>query len=150
MGNSALAKREDTFTRDIEAIWVRLEHAKEPDPIVARIVKDMNQGKFNSDQEQDPEIEKLAKKHKIDELAKVKLYEALAGRADTQAKDLKDLDERLEWCGTPSALLMSLLKKLVKGDPLPSSQQKPQPGSYLDRQAKAAKQKKDNEQKNGG
>merc|ERR1712217_945638 len=28
--NSTLAKREETFVRDIEEVWVRLEHAKDP------------------------------------------------------------------------------------------------------------------------
>merc|ERR1712216_970722 len=108
---------------DLDRLWERLEHAKNPAGLLSSMIRDMEQDKFVSLLPEDNEIDAFAKKHKIDAMAKIKLSEFLSGRDDTKTKELAELDTRLEWSGTPSALLMFLIKKLQKGEPLPNAKQ---------------------------
>lgn len=145
---AAMKLRTDTYQDDLDRLWERLEHAKTPVGLLCSMIKDMEQGAFISTLPEDKELDDFAKKHRIDAMARIKLFECLNSRTaeGQRAKDIVELDQRLEWSGTPSALLMWLLKKLVKGEPLPKAKMEVQPGSYLDRMEKAKQQQKKKDQ----
>merc|ERR1719356_1271885 len=140
--DEVLSNRKQSMAEDLDRLWVRLEHAQNPPGLLWSMIREMEQDKFISETAVDKDIEAFARKHHIDNMAKIKLAEVLEKRP-TKAKDLKDLDERIEVCNTPSPLLMHLLKKLANGEALPHGTLEPQPGSLKERRDRAKREERE-------
>lgn len=133
--NALMKHRQETFEGDLLKLWEKLEEARSPPGLLVVKMREMEEGTFIG-KNGDKELGKMAKKFNLDDEAESKLADIL-GRYPEEKKStyMMELEKHLEVSNRPSAMVMMLLKKLGKGDPLgrPGA---PAPGSYLDRQTR--------------
>mmetsp|Transcript_15567 Transcript_15567/g.36400 ORF Transcript_15567/g.36400 Transcript_15567/m.36400 type:complete len:419 (-) Transcript_15567:112-1368(-) len=125
-----LKKRNNTFEDDVAAMYEILKGAKNPADLLMVSVRWMAEGVFRGTRTPNPEVEKVAKKYKLDAPSACKLAEVLEGRSDPDG-DLRKVCTHLERSNRPSALVMMMLKDLKSGNPVEESTKTPAIGSYL-------------------
>mmetsp|Transcript_29666 Transcript_29666/g.81661 ORF Transcript_29666/g.81661 Transcript_29666/m.81661 type:complete len:420 (-) Transcript_29666:2-1261(-) len=125
-----LKKRNNTFEDDVAAMYEILKGAKNPADLLMVSVRWMAEGVFRGTRTPNPEVEKVAKKYKLDAPSACKLAEVLEGRSDPEG-DLRKVCTHLERSNRPSALVMMMLKDLKSGNPVEESTKTPAIGSYL-------------------
>merc|ERR1719492_81799 len=125
-----LKKRNNTYEDDIAAMYEILKGAKNPADLLMVSVRWMAEGVFNGTKTPNPDVERVAKKYKLDAPSACKLAEVLESRPDPLI-DLKKISSHLERSNRPSALVMMMLKDLKNGNPVEESTKQPAIGSYL-------------------
>merc|ERR1719510_1153989 len=125
-----LKQRNNTFEDDIAAMYEILKGAKNPADLLMVSIRWMAEGIFRGTQTPNPDVEKVAKKYKLDAPSACKLAEVLESRPDPDV-DLKKISSHLERSNRPSALVMMMLKDLKNGNPVEESTKAPAIGSYL-------------------
>merc|ERR1719281_1301260 len=141
--DALMKNRQKTFQEDIERLYDVLERAREPAGLLTVKMREMEEGIFMGKQKPDEKLKAMSKKFKLDDQAESKLADILA-RYDPEkkAKYQAELERHLEVSNRPSAMVMMLLRKLGDGAPL-GRPGPPAPGSYLDRQERERKERKD-------
>lgn len=125
-----LKKRNNTYEDDIAAMYEILKGAKNPADLLMVSVRWMAEGVFRGTQTPNPDVEKVAKKYKLDAPSACKLAEVLESRSDPDG-DLRKVCTHLERSNRPSALVMMMLKDLKSGNAVEESTKTPAVGSYL-------------------
>mmetsp|Transcript_103121 Transcript_103121/g.204813 ORF Transcript_103121/g.204813 Transcript_103121/m.204813 type:complete len:393 (+) Transcript_103121:92-1270(+) len=125
-----LKKRNNTYEDDIAAMYEILKGAKNPADLLMVSVRWMSEGVFRGTQTPNPDVEKVAKKYRLDAPSACKLAEVLESRSDPDG-DLRKVCTHLERSNRPSALVMMMLKDLKSGNAVEESTKTPAIGSYL-------------------
>jgi len=130
MLDEQLKKRNNTFDDDIAAMYDILKGAKNPADLLMVSIRWMAEGIFNGTKTPNPDVERIARKYKLDAPSACKLAEVLESRSDPLI-DLRKISSHLERSNRPSALVMMMLKDLKNGNPVEESTKAPAIGSYL-------------------
>merc|ERR1719284_2005064 len=93
----------------------------------------MAEGIFNGIKTPNPDVEKIAKKYRLDAPSACKLAEVLESRKDPD-DDLRRICSHLERSNKPSSLVMMMLKDIKAGNPITESTKQPAIGSFLHRE----------------
>merc|ERR1719161_500937 len=117
MLDEQLKKRNDTYEDDIAAMYEILKGAKNPADLLMVSIRWMAEGTFNGIKTPNPDVEKAAKKYKLDAPSACKLAEVLESRKDPD-DDLRKISSHLERSNKPSSLVMMMLKNLKSGNPI--------------------------------
>merc|ERR1719161_2495154 len=117
MLDEQLKKRNDTYEDDIAAMYEILKGAKNPADLLMVSIRWMEAGTFDGTNTPNPDVEKAAKKYKLDAPSACKLAEVLEGRKDPD-DDLRKISSHLERSNKPSSLVMMMLKNLKSGNPI--------------------------------
>jgi hypothetical protein len=112
-----MRRRHATFEQDMQALWLGLEGAKNPQGLLMITLKEMRNGTFRGMTALNKQIQDFAKQYRLDAQATVKLAEVLARRDDVEG-DLVKLGKHLERSNKPSSLIMMMLKNLREGKPI--------------------------------
>merc|ERR1719460_2859242 len=148
MLDEQLKKRNDTYEDDIAAMYEILKGAKNPADLLMVSIRWMSEGTFNGLATPNPDVEKAAKKYKLDAPSACKLAEVLESRKDPE-DDLRKICTHLERSNKPSSLVMMMLKNLKQGNPVEDCKKPPAIGSYLHK-VEMSKQDKERAQKEKG
>jgi len=130
MLDEQLKRRNNTYEDDIASMYEILKGAKNPADLLMVSIRWMAEGVFRGTQTPNPDVEKVAKKYKLDAPSACKLAEVLESRNDPD-NDLRKICTHLERSNRPSALVMMMLKDLKSGNPIDESSKAPAIGSYL-------------------
>jgi len=140
--NEQLKKRNNTYEDDIAAMYEILKGAKNPADLLMVSIRWMAEDVFRGTLTPNPDVEKAAKKYKLDAPSACKLAEVLESRSDPDT-DLKKVCTHLERSNRPSSLVMMMLKDLKAGNPVEESTKQPAIGSYLHKQETSRQGQKD-------
>jgi len=144
MIDEQLKKRNDTYEDDIASMYEILKGAKNPADLLMVSIRWMAEGVFRGVKTPNPQVEKAARKYKLDAPSACKLAEVLESREDPD-EDLRKINTHLERSNKPSSLVMMMLKNLKNGNPVEESKKAPAIGSYLHKE----EMKKQDEKKGG-
>lgn len=150
-----MKQRNNTFDEDIAAMYEILKGAKNPADLLMVSIRWMNEGVFRGTLTPNPEVEKVAKKFKLDPPSACKLAEILEGR-EAASQDLKKMESHLERSNRPSALVMMMLKDLKQGKAIEEATKQPSIGSWMhneeikEQQRKADRAKRDRRDRERG
>merc|ERR1719510_1190891 len=128
--NEQLKKRNNTYEEDIASMYEILKGAKNPADLLMVSIRWMSEGVFNGTKTPNPDVEKAAKKYKLDAPSACKLAEVLESRKDPD-DDLRKICSHLERSNKPSSLVMMMLKDIKAGNPIAECTKQPAIGSYL-------------------
>merc|ERR1740121_3293844 len=146
MLNEQLKKRNNTYEEDIDSMYEILKGAKNPADLLMVSIRWMSEGVFRGVLTPNREVEKLAKKYKLDAPSACKLAEVLESR-DQPDIDLRKICSHLERSNRPSALVMMMLKDIKNGKAIEESNKAPAIGSYLHKKEMS---RQDRDKKRGG
>lgn len=131
--NNAMRKRMDTFDEDIAALWEILSEARHPAGMLQSKILEIENDDFHINAKTrakvNKDVQKIAKKYKLDVDATIGVAEILNLRPDTKDEDLKCLEEHFEASNKPSATAMVLMKKVKNGEGLPDAAEYSRKGS---------------------
>merc|ERR1719162_203716 len=127
--NEQLKKRNNTYEDDIASMYEILKGAKNPADLLMVSIRWMSEGVFRGVMTPNPEVEKAAKKYKLDAPSSCKLAEVLEGRKDPE-DDLRRIGSHLERSNKPSSLVMMMLKDIKTGKEVEWCTKTPAIGSY--------------------
>merc|ERR1719401_3153609 len=119
--NETMKKRPDTKEQDIAKLYEVLERARSPTGLLTVKIGEMECGQFVGKIKPDKDVERLARKFKLDDHVTSRLTELVVRRRATKEEDLakKDLDrieQHLRYCKRPSAMATLLAGKLLEGE----------------------------------
>jgi len=119
--NETMRKRRDTLTEDIEKLYETLETARSPTGLLTVKIGEMESGRFIGKVKPDKDVERIARKFKLDDHVASRLTELTFrrkkdGEAERGAKDLTIIEQHLRHCKRPNALATLLAGKLLEGE----------------------------------
>lgn len=135
-----LKKRNDTFEDDVAAMYEILKGAKNPADLLMVSIRWMAEGVFRGTLTPNVDVEKAAKKYKLDAPSACKLAEVLESRDDPDS-DLRRVCTHLERSNKPSSLVMMMLKDLKSGNAIEECTKQPAIGSYIHKEETRRQQK---------
>merc|ERR1719188_1973515 len=120
--NETMKKRKDTKSQDIAKLYEVLERARSPTGLLTVKIGEMECGQFVGKIKPDKDVERLARKFKLDDHVTSRLTELVVRRRATKEEDLDRIEQHLRHCKRPSAMATLLAGKLLEGevDQLPS------------------------------
>jgi len=124
-----LKQRNNTFDDDIAAMYEILHGAKNPADLLMVSIRWMAEGVFRGTLTPSVDVEKAAKKYKLDAPSACKLAEVLEQRQDPDDCLLK-ISSHLERSNKPSSLVMMMLKDIKTGKEVEWCTKTPAIGSY--------------------
>merc|ERR1740130_864216 len=114
--NETMKKRRDTKESDLAKLYEVLERARSPTGLLTVKIGEMESGQFVGKIKHDKDVERLAKKFRLDEHVKSRLTELSVRRKDSKDEDLDRLDQHLSYCKQPNAMATLLAGKLLEGN----------------------------------
>jgi len=119
--NETMKKRQDTKQADIEKLYETLERARSPTGLLTVKIGEMESGRFVGKVKPDKDVERLARKFKLDDPVASRLTELLHRRkteneVERGAKDLVTLEQHLRFCKRANAMATLLVGKLLEGE----------------------------------
>lgn len=114
--NETMKKRMDTKEQDLAKLYEVLERARSPTGLLTVKIGEMECGQFVGKIKPDKDVERLARKFKLDDHVTSRLIELVVRRRDTKDKDLERLEQHLRYCKRPSAMATLLAGKLLEGE----------------------------------
>eukprot|EP00401_Gymnodinium_catenatum_P074494 CAMPEP_0117501424 /NCGR_PEP_ID=MMETSP0784-20121206/23290_1 /TAXON_ID=39447 /ORGANISM="" /LENGTH=576 /DNA_ID=CAMNT_0005296675 /DNA_START=48 /DNA_END=1775 /DNA_ORIENTATION=+ len=114
--NETMKKRKDTKEQDIAKLYEVLERARSPTGLLTVKIGEMECGQFVGKIKPDKDVERLAKKFKLDEHVISRLTELAVRRKTTKEADLERMEQHLRYCKRPSAMATLLAGKLLEGE----------------------------------
>merc|ERR1719162_50174 len=114
--NETMRKRQDTKEQDLAKLYEVLERARSPTGLLTVKIGEMESGQFVGKIKPDKDVERLAKKFKLDEHVVSRLTELAVRRKDTKEADLERMEQHLRYCKRPSAMATLLAGKLLEGE----------------------------------
>merc|ERR1719297_24965 len=119
--NQVMKKRQDTKGQDLAKLYEVLERARSPTGLLTVKIGEMECGQFVGKIKPDKDVERLARKFKLDDHVTSRLTELVIRRKASKEKDLDRIEQHLRYCKRPSAMATLLAGKLLEGhvDELP-------------------------------
>merc|ERR1719264_992683 len=113
--NETMKKRKDTKEQDLAKLYEVLERARSPTGLLTVKIGEMESGQFVGKIKPDKDVERLAKKFKLDDHVTSRLTELVVRRKATKEEDLDRIEQHLRYCKRPSAMATLLAGKLLEG-----------------------------------
>ncbi|CAE8667916.1 unnamed protein product [Polarella glacialis] len=119
--NETMLKRQDTKGQDLEKLYEVLERARSPTGLLTVQIGKMECGQFVGKIKPDKDVERLARKFKLDDhvtsrLTELKVCRRTSGQEERGIKDLDRLEQHLRYCKRPNAMATLLAGKLLEGE----------------------------------
>merc|ERR1719401_826531 len=119
--NETMKKRKDTKEQDIAKLYEVLERARSPTGLLTVKIGEMECGQFVGKIKPDKDVERLARKFKLDDHVTSRLTELVVRRRSAKEeerakKDLDRIEQHLRYCKRPSAMATLLAGKLLEGE----------------------------------
>merc|ERR1740121_2881813 len=114
--NETMKKRMATKEQDIAKLYEVLERARSPTGLLTVKIGEMECGQFVGKIKPDKDVERLARKFKLDDHVTSRLTELVVRRRATKEEDLDRLEQHLRYCKRPSAMATLLAGKLLEGE----------------------------------
>merc|ERR1719468_1317656 len=114
--NETMKKRQDTKSQDIAKLYEVLERARSPTGLLTVKIGEMECGQFVGKIKPDRDVERLARKFKLDDHVTSRLTELVVRRKATKEDDLDRIEQHLRYCKRPSAMATLLAGKLLEGE----------------------------------
>merc|ERR1719188_2506979 len=114
--NEAMRKRMDTKEQDLAKLYEVLERARSPTGLLTVKIGEMECGQFVGKIKPDKDVERLARKFKLDEHVTSRLTELVVRRKASKDEDLERIEQHLRYCKRPSAMATLLAGKLLEGE----------------------------------
>ncbi|CAE7556449.1 unnamed protein product, partial [Symbiodinium necroappetens] len=117
--NEAMKKRQDSKAVDIEKLYEVLEKARSPTGLLTVQIGKMECGQFVGKIKPDKDVERMARKFKLDDpvtsrLTELKVWRKRNGEEDRATKDLERIEHHLRFAKRPNALCTLLVGKLIE------------------------------------
>lgn len=112
--NETMRKRQDTKEQDLAKLYEVLERARSPTGLLTVKIGEMESGQFVGKIKPDKDVERLARKFKLDEHVKSRLTELVVRRKDTKDLDLERIEQHLTYGKHPNAMATLLAGKLLE------------------------------------
>merc|ERR550514_255257 len=96
--DEAMRKRKDTKEQDLAKLYEVLERARSPTGLLTVKIGEMESGRFVGKIKHDKDVERIAKKFRLDEPVKSRLTELTVRRKETKDEDLDRLEQHLSYC----------------------------------------------------
>lgn len=125
--NRKMADRKSTFEDDVEKLWEELKGKRNPTAFLLSRLKQMDDGTFVGKGPPPQEVTRLVEKFRLDDDASNKLADYALKRPNTAEAELREIEKRLEGAGRPSAIVMTCVVKLFRGEDLPPLQRSAAP-----------------------
>merc|ERR1719502_1241042 len=113
--NEEIHKRMDTKEADLAKLYEVLETARSPTGLLTVKIGEMASGRFIGKIKHDKDVERIAKKFRLDDPVKSRLTELTVRRKDRKDEDLDRLEQHLSYCKQPNAIATILCGKLLEG-----------------------------------
>lgn len=124
--NDTMKKRQDTKAQDLEKLYEVLEKARSPTGLLTVQIGKMECGQFVGKIKPDKDVERLARKFKLDDpvasrLTELKVWRKKNGEESRGMHDLERLEQHMRFAKRPNALCTLLVGKLLEAqmDELP-------------------------------
>merc|ERR1719220_2831625 len=114
--NETMKKRQETKEQDIAKLYEVLERARSPTGLLTVKIGEMECGQFVGKIKPDKDVERLARKFKLDDHVTSRLTELVVRRKATKEEDLERIEQPLRYCKRPSAMATLLAGKLLEGE----------------------------------
>merc|ERR1719192_1917339 len=114
--NETMKKRQDTKEQDIAKLYEVLERARSPTGLLTVKIGEMECGQFVGKIKPDKDVERLARKFKLDDHVTSRLTELVVRRKATKEEALERIEQHLRYCKRPSAMATLLAGKLLEGE----------------------------------
>merc|ERR1719203_903350 len=114
--NETMKKRQDTKSQDIAKLYEVLERARSPTGLLTVKIGEMECGQFVGKIKPDKDVERLARKFKLDDHVTSRLTELAVRRKASKEEDLDRIEQHLRYCKRPSAMATLLAGKLLEGE----------------------------------
>merc|ERR1719210_167278 len=114
--NETMRKRKDTKEQDLAKLYEVLERARSPTGLLTVKIGEMECGQFVGKIKPDKDVERLARKFKLDEHVSSRLTELVVRRKARKEDDLNKIEQHLRYCKRPSAMATLLAGKLLEGE----------------------------------
>jgi len=119
--NETMNKRRETKQQDLEKLYEVLERARSPTGLLTVQIGKMECGQFVGKIKPDKDVERLARKFKLDDhvtsrLTELKVCRRNSGQEERGLKDLERLEQHLRYCKRPNAMATLLAGKLLEGE----------------------------------
>merc|ERR1719464_1971006 len=114
--NETMKKRKDTKEQDIAKLYEVLERARSPTGLLTVKIGEMECGQFVGKIKPDKDVERLARKFKLDDHVTSRLTELAVRRRSRKEEDLDRIEQHLRYCKRPSAMATLLAGKLLEGE----------------------------------
>merc|ERR1719350_2653925 len=114
--NETMRKRQDTKEQDLAKLYEVLERARSPTGLLTVKIGEMECGQFVGKIKPDKDVERLARKFKLDDHVTSRLTELVVRRKGSKEEDLERIEQHLRYCKRPSAMATLLAGKLLEGE----------------------------------
>merc|ERR1719264_195502 len=114
--NETMKKRKDTKEQDLAKLYEVLERARSPTGLLTVKIGEMESGQFVGKIKPEKDVERLARKFKLDDYVTSRLTELVVRRKATKEDDLDRIEQHLRYCKRPSAMATLLAGKLLEGE----------------------------------
>eukprot|EP00405_Crypthecodinium_cohnii_P021543 CAMPEP_0206466752 /NCGR_PEP_ID=MMETSP0324_2-20121206/28643_1 /ASSEMBLY_ACC=CAM_ASM_000836 /TAXON_ID=2866 /ORGANISM="Crypthecodinium cohnii, Strain Seligo" /LENGTH=505 /DNA_ID=CAMNT_0053939923 /DNA_START=208 /DNA_END=1723 /DNA_ORIENTATION=+ len=114
--NETMKKRKDTKEQDLAKLYEVLERARSPTGLLTVKIGEMECGMFVGKIKPDKDVERLARKFKLDDHVTSRLMELVVRRKAQKDEDLERIEQHLRYCKRPSAMATLLAGKLLEGE----------------------------------
>merc|ERR1719162_336577 len=114
--NETMQKRQDTKEQDLAKLYEVLERARSPTGLLTVKIGEMESGMFVGKIKPDKDVERLARKFKLDDHVTSRLMELVVRRKEKKDEDLDRIEQHLRYCKRPSAMATLLAGKLLEGE----------------------------------
>merc|ERR1719429_350109 len=114
--NETMRKRKDTKEQDLAKLYEVLERARSPTGLLTVKIGEMECGQFVGKIKPDKDVERLARKFKLDDYVTSRLTELVVRRKGSKEDDLNKIEQHLRYCKRPSAMATLLAGKLLEGE----------------------------------
>lgn len=112
--NETMKKRKDTKEQDLAKLYEVLERARSPTGLLTVKIGEMESGQFVGKIKPDKDVERLARKFKLDEHVKSRLTELAVRLKDAKDMHLDRLEQHLSYSKHPNAMATLLAGKLLE------------------------------------
>jgi len=112
--NETMKKRMDTKEQDLAKLYEVLERARSPTGLLTVKIGEMESGRFVGKIKPDKDVERLARKFKLDEPVKSRLTEMTVRLKDNKDMHLERLEQHLSYSKHPNAMATLLAGKLLE------------------------------------
>merc|ERR1719195_86880 len=102
--NETMKKRQDTKEQDLAKLYEVLERARSPTGLLTVKIGEMESGQFVGKVKPDKDVERLARKFKLDEYVKSRLTELAVRLKDKKDQHLNRLEQHLRYSKHPNAM----------------------------------------------
>jgi len=112
--NETMKKRQATKEQDLAKLYEVLERARSPTGLLTVKIGEMESGQFVGKIKPDKDVERLARKFKLDEYVKSRLTELAVRLKDAKDQHLERLEQHLSYSKHPNAMATLLAGKLLE------------------------------------